>query len=103
MAGRAGDEVCSLPAPPGAGEAAALVLLDRGLDLVAPTAHGDHPLDRAFGCLPRQAAGHARPQASGRVAWRCAAARVVTVLSSRSRCSEGHTMYCTVSARTGVP
>ncbi|KAK9845380.1 hypothetical protein WJX81_005043 [Elliptochloris bilobata] len=65
-----GNEVCALPAPPGAGEAAALVLLDRGLDLVGPTAHGDHPLDRAYGCLPRRPAGRARPPRSGRVQWR---------------------------------
>lgn len=67
----AGDEVCALPTLPGAEESAALVLLDRGLDLVAPTAHADHPLDRAFGCLPRRPAARERAPRNGRVHWRC--------------------------------
>jgi len=70
-AARVGDEVCALPAPPGAAAAGALVLLDRGLDLAAPAAHGDHPLDRAAGCLPRRAAAGPRPPRPGRVLWRC--------------------------------
>ena len=38
-----------------AGEAAALVLVDRSLDVVTPLSPSDHPLDQIWGCLPRRA------------------------------------------------
>ena len=46
-----------------AGEAAALLLVDRGLDLATPSAHGPHVLDRIAEMLPRRG-GSQRADAS---------------------------------------
>lgn len=53
-------------------DTAALVLVDRCLDLVGPASHGDHLLDRVFGCLPRRQASSStpsRPPKASRAAW----------------------------------
>lgn len=57
----AGDEISAQPAPVGpageaAQEAAALLLVDRGLDLVTPSAFSPHVLDRMSEVLGRRAA-----------------------------------------------
>ena len=48
-------ELVSLPTPPPDTKApahtAALVLVDRSMDLIGPALHGQHVLDRAFGIL----------------------------------------------------
>lgn len=55
-----GDEISAQPAPVGpageaAQEAAALLLVDRGLDLVTPSAFTPHVLDRVCEVLGRRA------------------------------------------------
>jgi hypothetical protein len=50
----AGDEICAMPTPVAATETAALVLVDRALDIVTPLAHGDHVMDQIYGMLHRR-------------------------------------------------
>eukprot|EP00884_Botryococcus_braunii_P018247 jgi/Botrbrau1/5105/Bobra.0128s0016.1 len=71
-----GSEMCMLVPPAGPGnrvptETAALVLVDRCLDMVGPACHGDHLIDRVFGCLPRRQPGGtaSRARKPGRVPW----------------------------------
>lgn len=45
-----------MPAPSSATETAALVLVDRCLDLVTPLSHADHLLDQIYGTLERRCA-----------------------------------------------
>lgn len=48
-----------MPGPTIATETAALVLVDRCLDLVTPLSHADHLLDQIYGTLPRRStSGH---------------------------------------------
>ncbi|CAL8470707.1 g10249 [Coccomyxa elongata] len=54
-----GNEICAMPAPTAATETAALVLVDRCLDLVTPLNHADHVLDQIYGTLQRRStSGH---------------------------------------------
>ncbi|BDA45712.1 probable Sec1 family domain-containing protein 2 [Coccomyxa sp. Obi] len=54
-----GDEICAMPAPTPPTETAALVLVDRCLDLVTPLSHADHVLDQIYGTLQRRCtSGH---------------------------------------------
>lgn len=58
----AGNEVCSLLPPDDERsrppkDTAALILVDRSLDLLTPGKHHDHFLDRIFGVLPRTEIG----------------------------------------------
>lgn len=46
-----------MSAPATATETAALVLVDRSLDIVTPLSHADHLVDQIYGVLPRR--GHA--------------------------------------------
>ena len=45
--------------PVSATEPAALVLVDRSLDILTPLSHPDHLLDAIYGVLPRRG-GHGR-------------------------------------------
>ncbi|CAL5220366.1 g2367 [Coccomyxa viridis] len=59
------EEVSDLVQASPAAETAALVLVDRNLDVVTPLSPSDHPLDQIWGCLPRRAClGAFRPQSS---------------------------------------
>ena len=49
-----GDEVCAMLPPTSATEPAALVLMDRSLDVLTPLSHPEHILDRIYGTLPRR-------------------------------------------------
>ncbi|EIE22710.1 hypothetical protein COCSUDRAFT_42345 [Coccomyxa subellipsoidea C-169] len=51
-----GDEICAMAGSAAASETAALVLVDRCLDLVTPLSHTDHVLDQIYGTLQRRLA-----------------------------------------------
>ncbi len=52
---RPGDEVSTLAQALPSAEAAALVLVDRSLDVITPLSPTNHPLDQIWNCLPRRA------------------------------------------------